>query len=698
MFLRKFFLRAFAPSREPLFPSQGPKARPKPAQGNALGKWPVTAQAPKGRANVHLNFHLNFLPLLLLLPTAHADITYQQTIRPLFQNSCLNCHNPDKHKAGLDLSTYDSTMDGSDNGKVVDTTNPEKSLLFKVLSHAEEPFMPKGADKLPDSQLDQIRQWIAASAPDKSGAMVAKKESGPAVSAVLVEAKPKGPPAMPHDGLLDPVIRTARTGAVPSVAGSPWAPLVALAAQKQVLLYNTDSFDLVGVLPFPEGFPAVVRFSHNGSLLIVGGGIGAKLGHVVIFDVITGRRVIEIGDEFDTVLAADISPDQTLVALGGPSRIVKIFSAADGAMICKIKKHTDWVTALCFTPDGKQLISADRAGGLSVWDTQGHEIQSISAHTAAITGIACRGPLVATSSEDGAVKFWDIEEGKETKSWHAHNGGVRSIAFTPDGRILTSGRDHLVKLWDPSGNLIKQFDPLGDIAMQAAAAGGKIIASDWTGLVRVWTPDGSRAGDLDSNPPTIAQRIDASNKRLAALQPLQSQARDACARATADLAAARKLNTDATALLAAKKSALASTKARIITLAMQFTATIQKPPQDDLGPIAWAAAANPLLLPITDSIFTSRSQSLCTQQSALASACNQYAALPQQIDLQSRALAATIPRIKSAESALAAAHSAQESADNQIKAVTLDLQKWHSAESRLAAPVQYASGNKPAPK
>ena len=43
-----------------------------------------------------------------------------------------------------------------------------------------------------------------------------------------------------------------------------------------------------------------------------------KLGHVVIWDVVTGRRIAEVGDEFDTVLAADISPDQSLVAFGGP--------------------------------------------------------------------------------------------------------------------------------------------------------------------------------------------------------------------------------------------------------------------------------------------------------------------------------------------------------------------------------------------
>ncbi len=652
-----------------------------------------------------------FRIFFLLLPASlHADVTYQETIRPLLQNSCLNCHNPDKHKAGLDLSTYDATMDGSDNGKVVETGDAEKSLLYKVLAHTEEPFMPKGGDKLPDSQIEIIRQWIASNAPEKAGGMVAKANSGPAIAVVPVEEQPKGPAAMPSNGLLEPFVHTVRHGAVPSVAGSPWAPLVALAAQKQVLLYNTDSLQLVGVLPFPEGFPAIVRFSHNGSLLIAGGGVGAKLGHVVIWDVITGRRIAEVGDEFDTVLAADISPDQSLVALGGPSRLVKIFSAATGKMICKMKKHTDWVTALSFTPDGKSLISGDRAGGLAVWDCQGHELQSVSADTAGITGIACRGNFVATSSEDGNVKFWDIVEGKEIKSWHAHDGGARSVAFTADGHILTSGRDRLVRLWDINGNQVRQFDPLNDIAMQATFAGGKIIAADWSGLVRVWKPDGTKSGDLDSNPPTIAQRIDALNKRLADLDALESTQQTACNRAAATLAAARKQAADASAALDSKKAALAAAQNRIGALQNQVAAAgpaIQKAQAESTRlrslstGIAGASTANPFLDPIFASTLTSSllaSQALAAQNTALAqtksslvSTRNQCAALTADIRTRTASNATLALAVKSAAGVLAAAETAQGKTANQIKYANLALLKWRAAAARLTAAPQYAS-------
>src|SRR5262249_55859533 len=156
----------------------------------------------------------------------------------------------------------------------------------------------------------------------------------------IVRGKPPVPP-MPTKPLpLDPVVKTVKANAITALAGSPWAPLVAVGGQKQVMLYNSDTLDLVGVLPFPEGTPNGLRFSRNGSLLLAGGGRGGKSGKVVLWKVATGERVIALGDETDAVLAADISADQTQVALGGPAKVVRVYSTKDGSLIREIKKHT----------------------------------------------------------------------------------------------------------------------------------------------------------------------------------------------------------------------------------------------------------------------------------------------------------------------------------------------------------------------
>src|SRR5438105_15832195 len=76
-------------------------------------------------------------------------ISYADHVLPIFRNSCLNCHNPDQLKAGLDLSSYRAAMAGNEGGKVIEPGNAQNSLLFKVITRTEEPAMPPNSDKLP---------------------------------------------------------------------------------------------------------------------------------------------------------------------------------------------------------------------------------------------------------------------------------------------------------------------------------------------------------------------------------------------------------------------------------------------------------------------------------------------------------------------------------------------------------------------
>ena len=50
--------------------------------------------------------------------------------------------------------------------------------------------------------------------------------------------------------------------------------------------------------------------------------------------------------------------------------MVRIYSTADGELVHEIKKHTDWIYAVEFSPDGVLLATADRNGGLFVWEAE----------------------------------------------------------------------------------------------------------------------------------------------------------------------------------------------------------------------------------------------------------------------------------------------------------------------------------------
>ena len=398
--------------------------------------------------------------------------TFQDNVSAIFQARCNSCHNNDKQKGGLVLENYGAVMKGGGSGTVIEPGDPAASRLYALVTHAEEPKMPPMQPKLPDAELNVIKAWIEAGAPENAGGKVAMKAK-PKLDFKLDPAavgKPQGPPAMPEAVSTEPVVVSQRANAITALASSPWAPLVAVSGHKQVLLYNTSNARLVAVLPFPEGTIHSIKFSRDGGLLIVGGGRGGQSGRAVAYDVKTGKRLFEVGKEYDVVLAADMSPDRTMIALGGPSKMLRVYATSDGELIYECKKHTEWVTALEFSPDGVLLASGDRNGGLVVWEAAtGREFYDLRGHQTSITDVSWRldSNVLASASEDTTIKLWEMQNGNQIKNWGAHGGGVESVRFAKDGRLVSTGRDRTAKLWDQNGGQQRQFEPFPDIATSA---------------------------------------------------------------------------------------------------------------------------------------------------------------------------------------------------------------------------------------
>ena len=257
---------------------------------------------------------------------------FQDHVLPIFRAKCGTCHSAGEAKGGLVLENYAASMNGGASGPVVEAGDLDGSRLWALVSHKEQPAMPPKEPKLPDETLALIRKWIEGGALEtKDSIAKVKKKASLTLGTIEVSTdEPDGPAAMPENLSTEPLAVSPRGNAVTALAASPWAPLLAVSGHKQVLLYHLDDFTLAGVLPFPEGTLHVLRFSRNGSLLLAGGGRGGQSGRVVVFDVKKGGRMFENGSEPDAVLAADISPNHGQIALGGPKKMVRVYSTADG--------------------------------------------------------------------------------------------------------------------------------------------------------------------------------------------------------------------------------------------------------------------------------------------------------------------------------------------------------------------------------
>jgi hypothetical protein len=125
-------------------------------------------------------------------------------------------------------------------------------------------------------------------------------------------------------------------------------------------------------------------------------------------------------------------------------------------------RHNEAVLGCAFSPDGKQFVSTSGDGTLKLWDVEsGKEMRTFSGHKGDVNSCAFSpdGTRLLSASDDHTLKLWDAVRGKVIRTFFGHQATVLSCAFSPDGmHLLSASSDQTLKLWDAeSGELLKSL-------------------------------------------------------------------------------------------------------------------------------------------------------------------------------------------------------------------------------------------------
>ena len=90
--------------------------------------------------------------------------SYRETIQPILNSHCTRCHGDLGRKdAGLDLSSYSSTMEGG----IVSVGNHESSSLWTRVVDEINPMPPVyDSEMIHEDYANMIKKWIDNGAPD----------------------------------------------------------------------------------------------------------------------------------------------------------------------------------------------------------------------------------------------------------------------------------------------------------------------------------------------------------------------------------------------------------------------------------------------------------------------------------------------------------------------------------------------------
>jgi len=129
---------------------------------------------------------MKYLPILLLTAlvagrsTAADEVDFKKDIAPVLEASCVKCHNPEKKKGKLDMTTKEAFMKGGGDGAIVESGKADASKMIKALSlPADDDDAMPPQDKAPRptaAQIDALKKWINAGAKWPDGVTLKAKE------------------------------------------------------------------------------------------------------------------------------------------------------------------------------------------------------------------------------------------------------------------------------------------------------------------------------------------------------------------------------------------------------------------------------------------------------------------------------------------------------------------------------------------
>ena len=198
------------------------------------------------------------------------------------------------------------------------------------------------------------------------------------------------------------------------------------------------------------------------------------------------RLVRSFTGHSEGVTSVAFSPDGRFALSGSHDTTLKLWDVGSAKALRSFAGHSSTVFSVAFSPDGRLALSGGSDKTLKLWDVgSAKELRSFAGHSSIVFSVAFSpdGRLALSGSGDLTLKLWDVGSAKALRSFAGHSHWILSVAFSPDGRFALSGSlDNTLTLWDVgSAKELRSFagHSLGSTSVAFSPDGRFALSDGW---------------------------------------------------------------------------------------------------------------------------------------------------------------------------------------------------------------------------
>jgi WD40 repeat protein len=260
-----------------------------------------------------------------------------------------------------------------------------------------------------------------------------------------------------------------------------------------------------------------LAFGKSGTRLIT----SSYDGTVKLWDLSPEHEVLTLSHPSGYLYGVAFSPDGKWLVTSGDDQTAVVWDTLSAEKLWTLKGHTDIVNSVAFSPDGNLLATGGADRVVMIWDTHSWQVlRTLAGHGEDRTGVPairgvfavafsplCKdtsnGPcLLAGVGHDGQLIVWDALSGQQQFVYQDSAGGLMSVAFSADGKLLAVGNatvgggDSWATILEAnSGQVLRSLSgATGWVwGLDFSADGRDLATINFTGDGTVWDVEGGQA-------------------------------------------------------------------------------------------------------------------------------------------------------------------------------------------------------------